>query len=70
MRQRASRKENELAEGLHALRGVCLRSFPETIADIKIAVNLPVSVGKQVEIGTSVAEITKIVGSVLLLKTK
>ncbi|KAH9031730.1 exocyst complex component exo70 subunit [Lactarius hengduanensis] len=35
--RRAERKENELKEDLHALRGVCLRSFPEFLADIKLA---------------------------------
>ncbi|KAH9005497.1 hypothetical protein EDB86DRAFT_3071257 [Lactarius hatsudake] len=34
---RAKQKENELEEGLHALRGVCLRSFPEFPADPKLA---------------------------------
>ncbi|TDL27127.1 hypothetical protein BD410DRAFT_895020 [Rickenella mellea] len=37
MLRRAGRRENELKEGLHGLRGVCLRSFPEFLADIKLA---------------------------------
>ncbi|KZO98107.1 exocyst complex component exo70 subunit [Calocera viscosa TUFC12733] len=37
MRQRAARKENELAESLHSLRAICLRSFPEFLADVRAA---------------------------------
>ena len=51
--RRAERKENELKEGLHALRGVCLRSFPEFIADLKLA-----GMGKGGEIGTGCADFT------------
>ncbi|KAF8515644.1 Cullin repeat-like-containing domain protein [Gautieria morchelliformis] len=36
MGKRAGRRDNELKEGLHSLRGVCLRSFPEFLADIKL----------------------------------
>jgi exocyst complex component 7 len=32
----ARRDNNELKEGMHALRAVCLRSFPEFLADIKV----------------------------------
>jgi exocyst complex protein 7 len=32
----ARRDRNELKEGLHALRAVCLRSFPEFLADVKL----------------------------------
>ena len=32
-----SGNQNALRESLHALRGVCLRSFPEFLADVKIA---------------------------------
>lgn len=32
-----SRNQNALRECLHALRGVCLRSFPEFLADVKLA---------------------------------
>lgn len=51
--RRAERKENELKEGLHALRGVCLRSFPEFLADLKLA-----GLGKGGEIGTGCADFT------------
>jgi exocyst complex protein 7 len=34
---RGKRDSNELKEGLHSLRAVCLRSFPEFLADIKLA---------------------------------
>ncbi|KAL5511625.1 EXO70 [Sanghuangporus vaninii] len=46
---------NALKEGLHSLRAVCLRSFPEFLADIKLAA-VP-----RTEIGTDVAEITETV---------
>jgi len=49
----ADRKENELKEGAHALRGVCLRSFPEFIADLKLA-----GMGRGGEIGTGCADFT------------
>ncbi|KAI0250886.1 exocyst complex component exo70 subunit [Lactifluus subvellereus] len=51
--RRAERKENELKEGLHALRGVCLRSFPEFLADLKQA-----GAGRGGEIGTGCADFT------------
>ena len=51
--RRAERRENELKEGLHALRGVCLRSFPEFLADLKLA-----GLGRGGEIGTGCADIT------------
>jgi len=51
--RRAGRKENELKEDLHALRGVCLRSFPEFLADIKLA-----GLGKGGEVGTGCADFT------------
>lgn len=35
--RRAGRKENELKEGLHSIRASCLRSFPEFLADIRVA---------------------------------
>lgn len=31
------RRDNELKESLHSLRAICLRSFPEFLADIKLA---------------------------------
>ena len=51
-----SRAEGERAQGgpnLHALRGVCLRSFPEFLADLKLA-----GMGKGGEIGTGCADFT------------
>ena len=52
--RRAERKENELKEDLHALRGVCLRSFPEFLADLKLA-----ALGRGGgDVGTGCAEIT------------
>jgi len=53
--KRGGRRENELKEGLHSLRGVCLRSFPEFIADIKLVSVRP----SEAQIaGTGVAELT------------
>ncbi|TDL22018.1 hypothetical protein BD410DRAFT_771026 [Rickenella mellea] len=54
MLRRAGRRENELKEGLHGLRGVCLRSFPEFLADIKLAA-APKAGG---EISVGIADIT------------
>ncbi|THH20305.1 hypothetical protein EW146_g1018 [Bondarzewia mesenterica] len=51
--RRAERKENELKESLHSLRGVCLRSFPEFLADLKVA-----ALGKGGELGTGLADFT------------
>ncbi|KAF8256889.1 Cullin repeat-like-containing domain protein [Lactarius quietus] len=51
--RRAERKENELKEDLHALRGVCLRSFPEYLADLKLA-----GLGRGGELGTGCADFT------------
>ena len=53
MSRRADRKENELKEGLHSIRASCLRSFPEVLADIRLA-----GLGKGGEIGTGLAEFT------------
>jgi len=53
--KRSGRRENELKEGLHGLRGICLRSFPEFIADIKLVTVRPTE--SQV-VGTGVADIT------------
>ncbi|KDQ18787.1 hypothetical protein BOTBODRAFT_153680 [Botryobasidium botryosum FD-172 SS1] len=62
MRQRAGRRDNELAEALHSMRGVCLRSFPEFLADVKLAEVLPLAPGgKPIEIGTGVTDITNTV---------
>ncbi|KAH9930452.1 Cullin repeat-like-containing domain protein [Epithele typhae] len=54
MCRRADRKENELKEGLHSIRASCLRSFPEFLADIKVAGMGP----KGGEVGTGLAEFT------------
>ena len=43
---------NALKEGLHSLRAVCLRSFPEFLVDIKQAA-IPKG-----EIGTDISQIT------------
>jgi exocyst complex component 7 len=51
--RRAERKENELKEGLHALRGVCLRSFPDLLADLKMS-----GLGRGGEVGTGCADFT------------
>lgn len=53
MCRRAERSENELKDGLHSLRASCLRSFPEFIADIRLAAN-----GKGGELSTGLHEIT------------
>ena len=53
MSRRADRKENELKEGLHSIRASCLRSFPEFLADIRMA-----GLGKGGEVGTGLAEFT------------
>ncbi len=47
-----ARKEiNEFRDGLQSLRNVCLRSFPEFLADVKMA-----SMGKGGELGTTLAD--------------
>ena len=59
--QQAKKQEslnvNALREGLHSLRAVCLRSFPEFLADIKVA-GMPSALG---EIGIGIAPITETV---------
>ncbi|GJJ10642.1 hypothetical protein Clacol_004869 [Clathrus columnatus] len=37
----SGRRENELGDGLYSLRAICLRSFPEFLADIKLAAVKP-----------------------------
>ena len=49
----ASGKRDELRDASNAIRALCLRSFPELLADIKTAA-LP-----RGELGTGVAEITQ-----------
>ncbi|EIM89544.1 exocyst complex component exo70 subunit [Stereum hirsutum FP-91666 SS1] len=51
--RRADRSANELRDGLNSLRGVCLRSFPEFLADLKLA-----ALGKGGELGTGLADFT------------
>ncbi|TFK72839.1 exocyst complex component exo70 subunit [Pluteus cervinus] len=49
-----TRKEtNELKDGLHALRAICLRSFPEFLADLKMG-----ALGKGGELSTGLADFT------------
>jgi hypothetical protein len=48
---------NALKEGLHSLRAVCLRSFPEFLADIKQA-SIP-----KADIGIDIADVTEMVSS-------
>ncbi|KAG2063429.1 hypothetical protein BDR04DRAFT_1188894 [Suillus decipiens] len=47
------REGNELRDGLNAIRGVCLRSFPEFLADLKLA-----AAGKGGDLSVSLADIT------------
>lgn len=61
MRQRTGRKENELGDMVHSLRALCLRSFPEFLMEIKQAGIPPPPSAKQIELGTGVADITKLV---------
>lgn len=55
------RGNNELKEGLQALRAVCLRSFPEFLADVKMA-----ALGKGGETSTALADFTVTVCCVLI----
>lgn len=50
---RKETKTNELKDGLHALRAVCLRSFPEFLADLRMA-----SMGKGADMSTGLADFT------------
>ena len=49
----ARREANELRDGLNALRAVCLRSFPEFLADVKLA-----AISKGGDMGTGLADFT------------
>ncbi|KZT07915.1 uncharacterized protein LAESUDRAFT_724388 [Laetiporus sulphureus 93-53] len=49
----AGRKENELKDGVQTIRGLCQRSFPEFLADIKMAAS-----SSQGELSTGVIDIT------------
>ena len=53
MCRRAGKRENELKDDLHALRASVLRSFPELIADIRVA-----AMGKGGELSTGLTDIT------------
>ncbi|PSS18880.1 hypothetical protein PHLCEN_2v3195 [Hermanssonia centrifuga] len=53
MCKRAGRKDNELKDGLHSIRAACLRSFPEFLADIRMA-----ALGKTGELSTGLADFT------------
>ena len=44
---------NELRDGLNAIKGVCLRSFPEFLADLKLA---PTTPGRGGEMGVSLTD--------------
>jgi len=53
--KRAGRRDNELKDGLHSLRGLCLRSFPEFLADIKLVSVKPTETQL---LGTGVSDLT------------
>jgi exocyst complex component 7 len=53
VQKRAGKKENELKENLVALRGVCLRSFPEFLLDVRGA-----GTKITVDVGTGIHETT------------
>jgi len=53
MCRRAGRRENELKDALSSLRSVCLRSFPELIANIKAG-----AMGKGGDQSVNVADFT------------
>ncbi|KAG8690052.1 hypothetical protein FRC09_012160 [Ceratobasidium sp. 395] len=57
--RRAGRKDNDLSTGIHALRGVCIRSFPELLLEIKTpAMSPPTPTPGRGEIGTGIADVT------------
>jgi exocyst complex protein 7 len=60
VQKRAGRRESELKEALASLRGVCLRSFPEFLLDVRGAGAKAV-----VDLGTGIHEITSMVVSYL-----
>ena len=51
MCRRAGRREDELKDALSSLRSICLRSFPELIANIKAG-----AMGKGGEFSTNVTD--------------
>jgi exocyst complex protein 7 len=69
IRRRTAQKGNELGDAVSSIRAGCLRIFPEVIADIKLAGNLPSGPGgRPTEIGTGLADITKSVADLLLFR--
>lgn len=66
--RRAGRKDNDLSTGIHALRGVCIRSFPELLLEIKTpAMSPPTPTPGRGEIGTGIADVTVLVSYLLRL---
>jgi len=61
IKYRSGKRENELADAIQSLRGLCLRSFPEFLLDIKMVGMPPAPGTKQVEVGTGIADITNAV---------
>lgn len=56
VQSRTGKKENDLKDSLSALRGVCLRSFPEFLLDVRSA-----GTKTNVELGTGIHETTNLV---------
>lgn len=54
-RSEGRRDANELRDGLNSVRSVCLRTFPEFLADLKLAATGP---GKGGELGVSLTDFT------------
>lgn len=52
------RDANELKDGLNTIKGVCLRSFPEFLADLKLAATNP---GKGGELGVGLTDFVTLV---------
>lgn len=60
--RRTGRKDNDLSTGIHALRGLCIRSFPELLLEIKTpAMSPPTATPGRGEIGTGIADVTVMV---------
>lgn len=57
----AGRKENELKDGMHALRASCLRSFPEFLADVRMN-----AMSKGGELSTGLADFSISVSSFVI----
>ncbi|CAE6434452.1 unnamed protein product [Rhizoctonia solani] len=59
MLRRTGRKDNDLSTGIHSLKGVCIRSFPELLLEIKTpAMSPPTATPGRGEIGTGIADVT------------